>query len=238
MLNFNLYDQSHAITRLNQDLCRISNFTFNNQLFINPDKTKFIVFSNRAMTAKLEDFCLTLLGKEHLPVNSIKDLGVILDSNLTYNDHIASTVSICMSCLGQINRVKHSIDRNTLTIVINALVLSKLYYCTYVWCKTNLTKVQAVQNFACRIISNKRKYDHVTPILKGLRWLPVGQQLYYLNAIMAFRCMTGCAPDPQCSRFIQNLVSPNAPQETQLLQIPLWRIATGQRSFHYRAVKL
>ena len=105
----------------------------------------------------------------------MKYLGVLLDSNLTYNDHIASTVSICMSRLGQINRVKHAFDQNTLTIVINALVLSKLYYCSNVWCnitETNLTKVQAVQNFACCIISNKRKYDHVTPILKDLRWLP------------------------------------------------------------------
>ena len=66
--------------------------------------------------------------------NPSLSLDVLLDSNLTYNDHIGSTVSICMSCLGQINRVKHSIDRNTLTIVINALVLSKLY-CWYVLSK-------------------------------------------------------------------------------------------------------
>ena len=97
-------------------------------------KTKLIVFGSRAMTAKVEDFCLTLLGKELLPVNSVKDLGVLLDSNMTFNDNLASTISICMSRLGQINRVKHAFDRNTLTIVINALVLSKLY-CWYVLSK-------------------------------------------------------------------------------------------------------
>jgi hypothetical protein len=29
-----------------------------------------------------------------------------------------------------------------------------------------------VQNFACRIVSGVGKYDHVTPILQELKWLP------------------------------------------------------------------
>ena len=37
-------------------------------------------------------------------------LGVILDPNLTCEDHIAKTVSTCMSRLVQINRVKHVLD--------------------------------------------------------------------------------------------------------------------------------
>ena len=55
------------------------------------------------MISKLQDFCLTLLGKELLPVNSVKDLGVVSDSNLSFNDHIIKTASSCMSALGQIS---------------------------------------------------------------------------------------------------------------------------------------
>ena len=68
-----------------------------------------------------------------------------------------------------------------------ALVFSKLYYCSNVWENTtekNILKLQAVQNFACRIVSGARKYDHVTPYLKSLSWLPVKDQLYYRQAIM------------------------------------------------------
>jgi len=124
LLNFNFQEQPNAITKLDEDLCRISNWTFKNQLLINPGKTKFVIFGSRAMITKVEDFRLTLLGKEITPVASAKDLGVLLDSSLTYNDHVASTVSSCMARLGQINRVKHAFDRNTLTIIINALVFS------------------------------------------------------------------------------------------------------------------
>ena len=91
LLHFNLKDQSNAMAKLNEDLCRISNWTFRNQLLINPDKTKLIIFGSRAMVPKAEDFRVTLLGKEITPVASAKDLGVLLDSNLTFNNHVAFT---------------------------------------------------------------------------------------------------------------------------------------------------
>ena len=138
------------------------------------------------MVRKVEDYRLNLLGKEIIAVTVAKDLGVIRDPYLTYNDHIASTVSSCMACLGQINRVKHAFDPTTLTVIVNAFVLSKLYYCCNVWSNTseyNLSRIQAVQNFAARIVSNSRKYDHISPILQDLKWLLVRQQLYYRHAI-------------------------------------------------------
>ena len=76
------------------------------------------------MISKVEDSRLTLLRKEITPTAFAKDLGVILDSCLTYNDHIASTVSSCTARLGQINPVKHAFDTTTLTIIINALFFS------------------------------------------------------------------------------------------------------------------
>ena len=194
------------------------------------------------MITKAEDFRLTLLGKEITPVASVKDLGVLLDSNLTFNDHVAFTASSCMARLGQINRVKHAFDRSTLSIIINALVFSKLFYCCNVWSNTteyNLNRIQAVQNFVARIISNTRKYDHISPILKEFKWLPVRQHLYYRHAIMAFKYMTGCAPDSLFSKYIQRAsITKRATRNSQMLQIPQYRSAAGQRTFYFRTVKL
>ena len=67
-------------------------------------------------------------------------------------------------------------------MVMNTLVFIKLFYCSNVWanCLTlNIAKLQSVQNFACRIVSGIRKYDHVTPELKRLKLLPVSSQVYY-----------------------------------------------------------
>ena len=68
-----------------------------------------------------------------------------------------------MSALGQISRVKHIFRKDILVTIINSLVFSKLYYCLSVWSNTsasNIRKLQRVRNFAARIVSGTKKFDH------------------------------------------------------------------------------
>jgi len=100
-------------------------------------------------------------------------------------------------------------------------------------------KLQAFQNFACLIVCGAKKYDHVTPLLKSLSRLPVKDQLYYCQAIMAFKCMTGHAPKYLTSQFItREQVSKRTTRSGQKLNIPLFRTASGQRAFYYRTIGL
>ena len=188
------------------------------------------------MNSKLYEFHLSLLGRDISPVQSARDLGVILDPNLTFDNHILTTsVSGCIARLAQINRVKHCLDKNTLLTVIHALVFSKMYYCSNVWANItnkNVRKLQAVQNFACRIVSGAKKYDHVTPLLKSLSWLLVKDQLYYHQAIMAFKCKTSQAPEYLTSQYItREQVSERTARSSLKLNVPLLRTAFGQRTF-------
>ena len=105
-----------------------------------------------------------LLGKETKLVTVAKDLGVMIDSSLSYNEHVTKTVSNCMHRLIWINRIKYLLDRKMLLLLINAFVFSKLFYCSTVWSntsKTNVKRLQLVQNFAGRIVIGLRKYDQV-----------------------------------------------------------------------------
>ena len=117
-------------------------------------------------------------------------------------------------------------DRSTLAKMINTLVFSKLFYCSFVWSNaadTNLLKLQAVQNFAARIICVSRKFDHVTPpLLKELYWLPIKSQLYLRDAVLyAFKYMTGSAPTYLSSKFLTHgEVSGCTTRSSQLLIYP------------------
>ena len=53
----------------------------------------------------------------------------------------------------------------------------------------------------CRIITGKRKFDHITPALRELRWLPVTSFLKYTLGVLAFKCVKGLAPSYLCHRF-------------------------------------
>ena len=67
---------------------------------------------------ELGDLKISLLGKELLPVPSGKDLGVILNNNLTYHDRITKTVSSFFSRLAQINRVQQAFKNKILINII------------------------------------------------------------------------------------------------------------------------
>ena len=102
------------------DDCQISNAVWQNYASIYCLLLK--VFGSRQLLAKLPDFKISLLGKDLAPTSSAKDLGVVLDPQLTFDDHVLkTTTSSCMSSLAQISRVKHVLDRNQLVTVINAL---------------------------------------------------------------------------------------------------------------------
>lgn len=127
---------------MNDDLIKLCNWCFDNRLLLNPDKTKLIVYGNLQMLSKLQDFRLTLLGKELLPVDSVKDLDVVFDIKLSFNDHTTKTVSSCKSTLGQIIRVKHVFRKDILVTIINSLVCSRLYYCSNVWSNTPASNIR------------------------------------------------------------------------------------------------
>ena len=241
-ISFPVHDLAKAVADLNADLLHIRNWCFENRLLLNPDKTKLIVYGSRQRLRNLPVIRLSVLGKELTPVHVVKDLGVTFDSSLTFQEHIVKTVSSCCSSLAQINRVKHVFDRSTLITIINTLVFSKSFYCSSVWSSaaaTNLLKLQAVQNFAARIICGSRKFDHVTPLLKELHWLPIKSQLYFRDAVLAFKCMTGSAPTYLSSKFLtRGEVSGRATRNSQLLHIPLYKSKSGQRTFFYRTVSL
>ena len=129
-----------------------------------------------------------------------------------------------------------------LVTIIKGLVFSKMFYCSSVWSNTsvtNINKLQAIQNFAARIVTRSRKFDHITPILKQLRWMPVKDHLFYRDALLTFKCMNGMAPTNLCSRFIKrSMISGRSTRNANTLDVPCYKTATGQRSFLYRPVTI
>ena len=54
--------------------------------------------------------------------------------------------------------------------------------------------MQKVQNNAARIITIKRKFEHITQILKDLHWLPISDRITYKILVTTFKCLNGHSP--------------------------------------------
>ena len=114
---------------MTEDQRKVAAWCCQNSLQVNPDKMKLLLIGTNQMLQNMPadlDLHVTLQGKELCLVVSVKDLGVHMDATMSFDEHITSITSSCLSSLRQINRVKHLLDRNTLLNIINALVFSKL----------------------------------------------------------------------------------------------------------------
>ena len=86
-----------------------------NTNLINPGKTKFLIIGTRQLQRSAEiEPTISFLGEDLIASAFASDLGVILDSTLSYDKHITKLVSTCMSKLCQINRVKDCFNKGTL----------------------------------------------------------------------------------------------------------------------------
>src|SRR6218665_1804558 len=55
--------------------------------------------------------------------------------------------------------------------------------------------LQSVLNAAARLLCNRRKYDHVTPLLRDvLRWLPVPLRIEFKICLLVYKSLLGAAP--------------------------------------------
>ena len=84
---------SDAVAALNKDLSNIARRCCINSLLINPDKTKLHVIEVPQLMRTLPSIPpVKLLGKETKHATVAKDLGVMIDSSLSYNEHVTKTV--------------------------------------------------------------------------------------------------------------------------------------------------
>ncbi len=52
---------------------------------------------------------------------------------------------------------------------------------------SSINKLQKAQNSAARVLTRSRKYDHITPILQSLHWLPIKFRISYKILLLAYK---------------------------------------------------
>ena len=91
-----------------------------------------------------------------------------------------------------------------------------------------------------RIITGSGKYEHITPVLQQLHWLPVKVRIDYKIGLIVFKCLHDLAPS-----YLSDLLKPYQPTRSlrsasrDMLQVPRSRLCTfGDRAFATFAPRL
>ncbi len=105
-----------------------------------------------------------------VPSSTVQNLGVILDRNLSFENHI-SHVTTAFFHLRNIAKLQNMLTVSDAEKLVHAFMTSRLDYCNALLggCPaSSINKLQIVQNVAARVLTRSRKYDHITPILQSL----------------------------------------------------------------------
>ena len=151
----------------------------------------------------------------------------------------------CFMHIRNINKIKSFLSFNNLIkTVVNALIYSRLDYCNALYSGINqslLHRLQLVQNAAARLITGTRRYDHITPVLAELHWLPVSFRIDFKILLLTFKAVNGLAPG-YLSAMVEtyeptyNLRSAGRGLLKESNKLTL--VTRGDRAFSVRAPKL
>ena len=152
--------------------------------------------------------------------------------------HLCRSAYLAMRQIASV--IRYLTEKNTVRLV-SSFVLSKLDYCNAALAglpATHIARLQRIQNNAARLVLQKSKRQHVTPLLKQLHWLPIQTRIDYKLATLAFGHFDGSLPQYLSSRldiYIYQLSRSLRSSNDRLLRVPHWKLKSfGCRSFSYQ----
>ena len=168
-------------------------------------------------------------------------LGVIFDKSMSFTDHINHVCKVSHFHIRDIRRIRDLVPKSALIPLANALVTSRLDYCNSLYngiAKTNVQKLQRIQNSIARAITKTPKYDHIRPILKDLHWLPVEMRIKFKTSLLVYKALQTGQPEYLKSMLSNPKHSHSTRFANSLLDVPRTNTEIGKRAFSVAGPKL
>ena len=235
--------QEAAVHKLQECVQSIGAWMIENKLKLNDDKTEVMLFGTPKQLDKVS-LMEVRIGTSNITVkDQVRNLGVVMDRTMSMGLQVSAVCKSAHYQLRNLAQIRKYIDKPTAERVVHAFVTSRLDCCNSLLFgihKKQIAKLQKVQNAAAKLVTSKKKYDHATPLLKDLHWLPVSERIIYKILVLTFKCMRGLSPV-----YMSTLLEEHKPARTtrsvstHLLAQPKTKLKTaGDRCFSSAAPKL
>ena len=211
-----------------------------NKLKMNNEKTEVMLCGTNGKLKNLELDSVQIGSCSIKFSNEVKDLGIFIDKNISFDHHISHLRKCCYAELRKISTIRPFINESSTVQLCVSLILSKIDYCNclfYGMSKQNFHKLQLLQNHAARLVKRAHKRSSATSLLKELHWLPVFHRVNYKIALIVFKSINV----NDFPAYLKDLICIYSPSrslrssDSFLLAKPLKKLKLGQRSFEFAA---
>lgn len=238
-------NQHQAISTMESCISAIKSWMTTDKLQLNDSKTEFLIIGSRQQLLKVNINSISIGDAKILPSSAVRNLGSWFDCNMTMEQHVTKLCGAAFYYIYNIRRIRKYLSKAVTESLIHAFVTSRVDFCNsllYGMPSTVIKKIQRVQNAAARLITKSSKFDHITPLLKELHWLPIRYRIQFKVIILTYKCVHEIAP-----QYLQDLIKPQSQskynlrnRDSHLLETPsgITKSTMGDRSFKMAAPHL
>jgi len=156
--------------------------------------------SRQKLSHTAEKACLRIQldGTEIPNVTSTKLLGVHLDQQLSWSEHINHVQKKLASNLYLLKQIKNFLPVEARKLFFNSYVLPHFDYCSVIWgncSKTALNKLVKMQKRAARIILDKDYNTRSNELFMELGWISLEDRINFKRSVQVYKCLQD--PDSQ-----------------------------------------
>ena len=173
---------------INKELADISMWLNANRLSLNIKKTQYMVFSRKKRTDK--KIYIKINNHSISETKSSKFLGVYIDNCLNWKKHLSYTASKLARGIGILLKCRKYLNNNSMVLLYYSFIYPFLIYCNQVWgntYKTNLNKLQVLQNRAVRIITGSSPRSNVNAMYDKAGLMKVNEINNFLTGMFTYR---------------------------------------------------
>ena len=180
-LTMELGNRNISIGKIEVCINHIIGWYSNNFLLCNSAKTKVIYFSSKVINS--DPIPSINIGANTIELEpAVCDLGVVLDKHLDMSRQVNNICKSASQAIHNIGKIRNYLDQSTAEKLVHAFVTSKIYFCNSLLFglpKKQLDKLQRILNAAARITTRTTKFQHISPVLRKLHWLPVTKRIEF-----------------------------------------------------------
>ena len=206
-----------------------------NFLKLNEEKTEFTLFISEHARESFPTASIRIGDDTVTPVKCVRNLGAFFDEHLSMESHIAQVTKSGYYHLRRISSIRKFLSREATERVVHAFITSKLDLnnaLLYGVEDYQLKPLENLQKSAARLVTCTRKYDHISPIMRQLHWLPIKARIIFKIGLLVYKCFHGLAP----AYLIDLIKTVDHPKNLRSkvqghLIVPKARIGLGDRAF-------
>ena len=184
---------------LNKELTNINEWFAANKVSLNVEKTRYFFFHkpSKKDNIPLQLPNLTINNHKIKREESIKFLGVLLDKNVTWKEHLKYIESKCAKNIGLLYKAKHHLNKKCLLALYHSYVNTHVNNASIalgITHFTNLKKLHNKQKHAILIVHNKTKFEHTMLLFRKNKMLNFYQLNILNNVMFMHKISTKIAP--------------------------------------------